>query len=63
LIVAFLQVKYHFVELQNSVIDYWPVEIKFDDIVLVLATVVSIGLLSSYLPVKYLIRKQFSDSF
>jgi len=63
LIVAFLQVKYHFVELQNSVIDYWPVEIKFDDIVLVLVTVVSIGLLSSYLPVKYLIRKQFSDSF
>ncbi len=63
LIVAYLQVKYHFVALQNSVIDYWPVEIKLDDILLVLTTVVAIGLLSSYLPVKYLIRKQFSDSF
>ncbi len=63
LIVAYLQVNYHFVKLQNSVIDYWPVEIKLDDILLVLTTVVTIGLLSSYLPVKYLIRKQFSDSF
>lgn len=63
LFIAFLQVRYHFVELQNSVIDYWPVEIKLDDILLVLTTVVTIGLLSSYLPVKYLIRKQFSDSF
>ncbi len=63
LIVSYLQFKYHFVELQNSVIDYWPVEIKLEDLILVLTTVVTIGFLSSYLPVKYLIRKQFSDSF
>lgn len=61
--VCYLQVKLHFVELQNSVIDYWPIEIELEDLVMVFSTVVIIGIVSSYLPVKYLIRKQFSQSF
>ena len=63
LIISFLQIKFHFVKLQNSVIDYWPMEIKLEDILLIFITITIVGILSSYLPVKYLIRKQFSDSF
>ncbi len=61
--VCFLQIKFHLVKLQNSVIDYWPVEVEINDLFLVFGTVIIIGVLSSYLPVKYLIRKQFSNSF
>jgi lipoprotein-releasing system permease protein len=61
--VSYLQIKFHFVKLHNSVINYWPMEIEFKDILLVFGTVVIIGVVSSYLPVKYLIRKQFSQSF
>ncbi len=63
LFISYLQIKFHFVTLQNSVIDYWPMEIKLEDIGLIFITISIIGTLSSYLPVKYLIRKQFSDSF
>lgn len=61
--VSVLQVKFHLVKLQNSVIDYWPIEIEVNDIFMVFGTVFFIGIVSSYLPVKYLIRKQFSQSF
>ncbi len=61
--ICFLQIKFHLVELQNSVIDYWPIEIEIKDLLLVFSTIIIIGVVSSYLPVKYLIRKQFSKSF
>lgn len=61
--VSLLQIEFHFVKLQNSVIDYWPMIIKLEDLILVFSTVLLIGVVSSYLPVKYLIRKQFSQSF
>jgi lipoprotein-releasing system permease protein len=61
--ICFLQIKFHLVKLQNSVIDYWPVEIEAKDLLLVFSTIIIIGVVSSYLPVKYLIRKQFSKSF
>ena len=61
--VCLLQVKFHLIKLQNSVIDYWPIEIELEDLFMVFGTVLFIGIISSYLPVKYLIRKQFSNSF
>ncbi len=61
--ICYLQIKFHFVKLQNSVIDYWPIEIETEDLIMVFTTVIIIGIVSSYLPVKYLIRKQFSQSF
>lgn len=61
--ICLLQVKFHLVKLQNSVIDYWPIEIEINDLFMVFGTVLTIGVISSYLPVKYLIRKQFSNSF
>lgn len=61
--ICLLQINFHLVKLQNSVIDYWPVEIEMKDLILVLGTVLVIGIISSYLPVKYLIRKQLNKSF
>jgi lipoprotein-releasing system permease protein len=63
LLIAWLQIKFHFVTLDNSVIPYWPVSIHLSDIVMVFGTVLIIGVVSSYLPVSYLIRRHFKKQF
>lgn len=60
LIICILQIKFHFVKLKNSVIDYWPVEVEIKDLILILFTILSIGFISSYIPIKYLIKRQTS---
>ena len=57
LFVAWLQIKFHLVTLQGAIIDYYPVEIKAGDIAMVGATVLLIGISSSYFPVRYFLRK------
>jgi len=63
ILIAWLQLKFHFVKLDNSVIPYWPVSIHFTDILMVFGTVVIIGICSSYLPVSYLINRHFKKQF
>ncbi|MCB9188970.1 MAG: ABC transporter permease [Flavobacteriales bacterium] len=62
-VVCWGQINYHFVEMENSVTDYWPVIVKWQDIVMIFTTVVVIGLLSSYIPVNYLVKRHFSQMF
>jgi lipoprotein-releasing system permease protein len=63
LLIAWLQLTFHFVTLDNSVIPYWPVSIHFSDVVMVFGTVVLIGIGSSYIPVSYLIKRHFKKQF
>ena len=57
LFVAWLQIKFHLVTLQGAIIDYYPVEIKAGDIAMVGATVLLIGISSSYFPVRYFLKR------
>jgi lipoprotein-releasing system permease protein len=62
IIICWLQINYHFVKLEGSgsfVIDYYPVKLVFSDIFFVLITVLSIGFLTSWLPVRVISRKYF----
>lgn len=61
--VCWAQIKYHFVTMENSVTDYWPVIVKWQDILMIFSTVIVIGLLSSYIPVNYLVKRHFSQMF
>jgi len=63
LLIAWLQVKYHFVTLDNSVIPYWPVSIQLGDVIMILGTVLFIGVCSSYFPVTYLVNRHFKQKF
>jgi len=58
-----LQLTFHFVTLDNSVITYWPVSIHFLDVLMVFGTVALIGIGSSYVPVRYLIKRHFKKQF
>ena len=56
-IICLMQIKFHFLKLENAAIDYWPVLVKFKDILMLLVILFSTGLMSAYLPGKFLIRK------
>lgn len=63
LLIAWLQLTFHFVTLDDSVIPYWPVSVHFSDVLMVFGTVVLIGIGSSYIPVSYLIKRHFKKQF
>lgn len=54
-----LQEEYGFIKLGdgNYVIDAYPVKLVWEDIVLIMGTVLFIGYIASYFPVKYLVNK------
>lgn len=61
LLFCYLQVTLKLIPLQGSfVIDYYPVKIVVTDLVLILATVIVIALLASWLPSEKASRKQLS---
>ena len=60
-IICFLQIKFHFLKLENAAIDYWPVLIKSKDVLMLLVILFLTGLISAYLPGKLLIRKLLFD--
>jgi lipoprotein-releasing system permease protein len=62
ILICWLQTKYGFVKLQGSgsfVIDAYPVKIVMSDIFLVLSTVLLIGFITSWIPVRVISRKYF----
>lgn len=62
-VVCWAQIEFHFVKMENSVTDYWPVIVKWQDLIMIFSTVVVIGFVSSYIPVNYLIKRHFSQMF
>lgn len=62
LILAILQINFHLIPLQGGsfLIDYFPVQLRWMDFVLVGATVLFIALLASWLPSRKAARQEFS---
>ena len=57
--------QYHFklIKLKNSIIDYWPVEVEATDLFYVLLVLLGIGIIASYLPTSFILRKHFKTYF
>lgn len=58
-VVCFLQEKYGFIKLGDGsyIIEAYPVKLIWEDILLIMGTVLFIGYAASYFPVKYLVNK------
>ena len=52
-----LQQYFKFIPLEGSIVDYYPVELRFSDMLIILSTVLVMGAISTYLPVKILSKK------
>ena len=57
--------QYHFklIQLENSIIDYWPVEVEATDLFYVFLVLLGIGIIASYLPTSFILRKHFKTYF
>ncbi len=55
--ICYLQIWYGFVPIQDSIIESQPMEVEGMDILYILITILSVGLLSSYFPVRYLVKR------
>ena len=56
-IICLIQMKFHLLKLENAAIEYWPVLIKSQDILLLLAILFVTGFVSADLPGKILVNK------
>ena len=61
LFIALLQIKFGIIKMGNGsfVVDDYPVDIHFSDIILVLSTVFAIGCIASLIPARYLVKRYF----
>jgi len=61
LFIAWLQIKFGIIKMGNGsfVVDDYPVDIHFSDIILVLSTVFTIGCIASLIPARYLVKRYF----
>ena len=60
-IICLVQLYGNFLQMPNSGGESFPIKILFSDSILIFTMVTSLSLLASYLPVKYLIKRNFSD--
>lgn len=57
IVLVWMQETFRFVPLQGSIINYYPVELRWTDLAIILVTVVVMGIFSTVLPVRILSRK------
>lgn len=57
LLLCFLQIQFGLIELQGSIVDYYPMEVRIMDLIQILITVMGIGTLFSAVMVKYLVKR------
>lgn len=62
-LICWLQLKFKFVKMEGAVIDYYPIKMELTDLVLILFTLITIGIIATYFPVRYLIKKHFSQEY
>jgi lipoprotein-releasing system permease protein len=55
--VTFLQMKFHLVGMEGTIIDYYPVVFMWKDLIFVLAALLVVGSISAWLPVRFLVKK------
>ena len=56
-IICLLQNHFHFIEMKNAAINYWPVLIKLSDIILILLILLIIGISASFIPSQILMKR------
>ncbi|MBL4704764.1 MAG: ABC transporter permease [Flavobacteriales bacterium] len=59
--ICWIQSTFHVVELKGAIVPYYPVEMQFGDFLLILTTLLCIGVLATYFPVRYLIKRHFTQ--
>ena len=57
IVLVWLQLKFKLVPLKGSIVEYYPVELRFTDLLVILATVLIMGGISTWLPVRILSKK------
>jgi len=57
LFICYIQMKFHLLKLENSALEYWPVLIKPQDILMLLIILFMMGFISSYLPARILVKR------
>lgn len=55
--ICWLQQSYGLIEMQNSTVDYFPILMKWQDLLLILSITLSFGTLAAYLPSRFLIQR------
>lgn len=60
-LVCWIQLKYHLVKLSGTIVPYYPIELQWGDFILILATLLLIGTVATYFPVRYLVQKHFGQ--
>jgi lipoprotein-releasing system permease protein len=61
LFICWMQQTFHLIQMENAIVDHWPVIIQPTDVLLVFGTVLTVGVLSSWLPVRYLVKRHFQQ--
>lgn len=62
-LVCWGQIEFKFITMDNSIVDHWPVIVKWTDVALIFGTIFVIGTASSFLPVNFLINRHFKNMF
>ncbi len=61
--VCYVQIVGHVIKLDGAIVPYYPIETEGDDFILILSTLVAIGVVATYFPVRYLIKKHFAQAY
>jgi len=62
-LLCLVQAKFKIIKLENSVIDHWPVVVELWDLLAILFILIFIGIVSSYLPTAFIIKRHFKSYF
>jgi lipoprotein-releasing system permease protein len=59
LAVCYIHIQFGLVRLQGTIVEYYPVKIQIGDILLIAATILVVGLITSYLPSRIVVKKAY----
>ena len=62
ILLVLLQENFHFIPLEGSIVDYYPVALKMSDLGVIFLTVLIMGSISTYFPVMFLSKKYLSNN-
>ena len=62
-VLCLAQSRFKLIKLENSVIDHWPVIVEASDVFAVLFILIFVGILSSYLPTAFIIKRHLKTYF
>jgi lipoprotein-releasing system permease protein len=57
LLICYLQIWFKFIPMDGMIVEAYPIEVEIWDLIFIIITIGAIGFLSSYFPVKYLVRR------